>query len=108
MLAILFLILLICVCGAGAGLLTALAVWLRIIFSLLDALVQQVPRGVLLLLRLATWFAVRLLKVSRWSYLHAKRGGLWAAQHAYVWVFVWSYRLREWYVESELKKRRSA
>jgi len=31
---------------------------------------------------------------------------LWAAQHAYVWLFVWSYRLRCAYVASELKKRR--
>lgn len=103
--AILFLILLLCVLGAGAGLLAAIGVWLRIIFSLLDALVQQVPRGVMLFLRLAAWLTVRLFKLNRWGYLQAKRGSLWAAQHAYVWMFVWSYRLREWYVTSELKKR---
>lgn len=105
MLAILFLILLVCVCGAGAGLLAALAVWLRLIFSLADLLVQQIPRGVMLFLRLTTWIAVRSLKASRYLWLLAKRGGLWAAQHAYVWLFVWSYRLREWYVTSEIKKR---
>lgn len=105
MLAILFLILLVCVCGLGAGLLTALAVWLRLTFSLLDLLVQQVPRGVMLFLRLAMWLVVRSLKLYRYVWLRAKRGGLWAAQHAYVWLFVWSYRLREWYVTSELKKR---
>ena len=105
MLAVLFLILLACLFGVGAGLLAALGIWLKLIFALLDALVQQVPRGVMLFVRLATWLTVRLFKLVRYVWLHAKRGGLWAAQNAYVWLFVWSYRLRAGYVASELKRR---
>lgn len=103
--AILFLILLAVCAGVFFGAFAALAIWLRLIFALLDALVQQVPRGVMLFVRLATWTATALAKSGRWMYLQSKRVGLWGAQHAYVWLFVWSYRLREWYVASELRKR---
>jgi len=105
MIAILFLILIVCALGAGAGLLSALCSVLRLVFGLLDALVQQVPSGVALFLRLATWAVVRSAKVFRWVYGRMKRDGLWIAQHAYVWLLVWSYLLREWYVSSELKRR---
>ena len=105
MLAILFLILIACALGVGAGLLAALGVWLRLIFSLLDALVQQVPSGVMLFVRLATWLVVRSVKLARYLWLHSKRIGVAAAQRTYVSLFVWSYLLREWYVASELKKR---
>ena len=105
MFAVLLLILVVCSLGVGAGLLTALAVWFALIFKALDALVQQVPRGVMLFVRLATWLAVRLLKVCHYVWQHSKRVGLWAAQNAYVWLFVGSYRLREWYVNSEIRRR---
>lgn len=105
MLAILFLILLACLCGAGAGLLAAGAIWLRLIFTLLDLLVQQVPRGVMLFLRLATWTVVRLAKLARWAWRHSRRIGVALAQRSYVQLFVWSYLLREWYVANELRKR---
>ena len=85
--------------------LTALAVWLRLIFGLLDALVQQVPRGVALFFRLVTWLVVRSAKLTRWTWRHSRRIGVAAAQRAYVSLFVWSYLLREWYVASELRKR---
>lgn len=103
--AILFLILLAVLAGVAVGAFTALAIWLSLIVRLLDALVQQVPRGVILFVRLATWLAVRSAKACRYIWVRAKRGGLWAAQHAYVWLFVWSYRLREWYVTSEIRRR---
>lgn len=105
MLAVLFLILIACACGVGAGLLIALGVWLKLIFTILDALVQQVPRGVMLFLRLTTWLATRSVKLIRYMWVHARRGGVWAAQVAYVQLFVWSYLFREWYVTSELKRR---
>ena len=101
----LLLILATCVLGAGAGLLTALAVWLGLIFKLLDALVRQVPSGVALFFRLATWLSVRSAKLARWMWRRTRRIGVEAAQRAYVSLFVWSYLLREWYVTSELKKR---
>lgn len=105
MLAVLFLILIACLFGAGAGLLAAAAIWLRLIFTLLDLLVQQVPRGVMLFVRLATWAVVRLAKLVRYMWLQARRVGLWAAQHAYARLFVWSYRLRSAYVAGELRQR---
>lgn len=103
--ALIFLILVAVVAGVGVGAFAVLAVWLGLLFMLLDALVQQVPRGVMLFVRLATWLTVRSAKVCRYVWVHAKRGGLWAAQHAYVWLFVWSFRLREWYVSSEIRRR---
>src|ERR1700756_4356544 len=105
MLAVLFLVLIACALGVGAGLLAALGIWLRLIFALLDALVQQVPRGVLLFVRLATWLMVRSARVARYLWLHSRRIGVAAAQRVYVRLFVWSYLLREWYVNSEVKKR---
>jgi hypothetical protein len=102
---VLILILAACLLGVGAGLLTALAVWLAVIFKLLDALVQQVPRGVMLFLRLATWLVVRSLKLTRYVWLHSRRVGVWTAQVGYVQLFVWSFLLREWYVSNELRKR---
>lgn len=101
MVAILFLILLACLAGVATGVLAAAAIWLRLIFGLLDALVQQVPRGVALFCSLL----VGSIRLARAMWQQARRGGVWAAQHAYVWLFVWSFRLREWYVASELKKR---
>lgn len=103
--AILFLILLAVLAGVAVGAFTALAIWLSLIVRLLDALVQQVPRGVVLFMRLATWLAVRSARLVRYVWRQTKRGGLWAAQHAYIWLFVWSYRLREWYVAGEIKRR---
>lgn len=103
--ALIFLILVACVFGAAGGLLAALGIWLRLVFSLLDALVQQVPRGVALFFRLAYGLTVRSLKLSRWVWLHSRRIGVAAAQRAYVSLFVWSFLLRERYVASELKKR---
>jgi hypothetical protein len=105
MAVILFMILVACVLGAFSGLLAALGIWLRLIFSLLDALVQQVPRGVNLFFRLAYALVVRSVKTGRWLYRLSSRVGLWLAQHAYIWLFVWSYRLRRAYVASELRKR---
>ena len=105
MLAVLFLILIACSLGVGAGLLAALGVWLRLIFTLLDALMQQVPSGVMLFVRLATRLVVRSVKTIRYLWLHSRRIGVAVAQRAYVNLFVWSYLLREWYVTSELKKR---
>ena len=87
------------------GALTALAIWLRLIFALLDALVQQVPRGVALFFRLATRAAIGLVKLSRYLWLRSRASGVWAAQHAYVWLFIASFLFREWYVASELKRR---
>lgn len=87
------------------GALTALAIWLRLIFALLDALVQQVPRGVMLFLRLATWIVVRSVKTARYLWLRSRASGVWAAQHVYVWLFIGSFLFREWYVTSELKRR---
>jgi len=105
MVAILFLIFLACLAGAATGLSAALAIWLRLIFGALDLLVQQAPRGLNLAFRLAYGLVVRLVRAARVLYRSTKRGGLWAAQHAYVWLFVWSYRLRRAYVASELRKR---
>jgi len=102
---ILFLILIACLLGVGAGLLTALAVWLRLIFGLLDALVQQVPRGVALFFRIATWLSVRSAKLARYVWSNSRRIGVALAQRCYVRLFVWSFLLREWYVASELRKR---
>jgi len=104
--AMIFLMLLVVIAGAGFGAFAALAVWLRLIFSLLDLLVQQVPRGLNLAFRLAYRLMARSVRAALVLRRLAKRGGLWAAQHAYVWLFVWSYRLRRAYVASELKKRR--
>ena len=100
--ALIFLLLLVSIAGVGVGLLAALAIYLRLLFSLIDALVQQVPRGITLFCRLL----VRSVRAARVLHRLMKRGGLWVAQHAYVWLFVWSYRLRRAYVASELKKRR--
>ena len=105
MVPILFLILIACLLGVGAGLLTALAVWLRLIFALLDALVQQVPRGVMLFVSLATWLVAASVKLVCYVWSNSRRIGVVAAQRAYVSLFVWSYLLREWYVASELRKR---
>jgi len=85
--------------------LAALGIWLRLIFGLLDALVQQVPRGVALFFRLITWLSVLSVKLLRWTWRHSRRIGVAVAQRAYVSLFVWSYLLREWYVMSELRKR---
>jgi len=84
---------------------SALGIWLRLIFGLLDALVQQVPGGVALFFRLVTWLSVRSAKLARWAWRQSRRVGIAAAQHAYVSLFVWSFLLREWYVTSELRKR---
>ena len=105
MFAVLLLILVACSLGVGAGLLTALAIWLALIFKALGLLVQQVPRGMMLFIRLAMWLTVRSAKVCRYVWQSAKHVGLWGAQNACVWLFVGSYRLREWYVSSELKRR---
>ncbi|HWT34745.1 MAG TPA: hypothetical protein VN289_00605 [Paraburkholderia sp.] len=103
--ALLFLIAIACFAGAACGLLAALGIWLRLVFTLLDALVQQVPSGVMLFVRLATWCVVRLAKLARWLHINGKRCGLWCAQHAYLWLFVGSYLLREWYVTREVRER---
>lgn len=105
MVAVLILILAACLLGVGMGLLTALAIWLAVIFKLLDALVQQAPRGVMLFTRLATWLVVRSVVLVRRAWLHSRRIGLWSARASYTQLFVWSYLLREWYVSSELRKR---
>lgn len=103
--ALIFLFFVVVCAGVGFGALAALGIWLRLIFGLLDALVQQVPRGVALFFRLATWLSVRSTKLARWIWLQSRRIGVAAAQRAYVSLFVWSYLLREWYVASELRKR---
>lgn len=105
MIAVLFLILLVCMFGAGAAMLSTTVTCLRAMFALLDAFVQQVPRGVMLFLRLATWTVVRLVKASRYLWRHSRRIGVAVAQHVYVWLFVGSFLLREWYVANELKHR---
>lgn len=105
MIAFLFLILLVCMLGASATILSATVTILRAVFSLLDALVQQVPSGVMLFIRLATWVTVRLARLSRYLWVHARRIGVAGAQRGHAAFFVWSYLLREWYVASELKKR---
>ena len=104
--AMISLMLCVVVVSVGVGAFAVLAIWLKLIFSLLDALVQQVPRGLHLFFRLTYGFVVRSVRVALVLRRLAKRGGLRAAQHAYVWLFVWSYRLRCAYVTSELKKRR--
>lgn len=105
MLAILFLILIACLCGAGASLLTAAVVCTRAVFALLDALVQQVPSGVMLFVRLAVWASKWLAKLVRCVWLRVRRIGVWAAQHVHASMFVRSAQLREWYVASELRRR---
>jgi len=103
--AMIFLFFVVVCAGVGFGALAALGIWLRLIFGLLDALVQQVPRGVALFFRLTTWLSVRSAKLARWAWLQSRRIGVAVAQRVYVSLFVWSYLLREWYVASEIRKR---
>lgn len=91
------------ICGLGA--MASVGVLLKLFFELVTACLNGGARGAVLFFRLTTWAAVRLIKLARALSRWAKRRGLWAAQHAYVWLFVWSYRLRTWYVSSELRKR---
>lgn len=103
---ILILFLAVCALAVGAGLLTALAIWLRLIFGLLDLLVQQVPRGVWLFLALAYSLAVGLIKTTRYLWLRVRPGLKAAALRTYVWCFVWGYHIREWYVANEIRNRK--
>jgi hypothetical protein len=100
-----FLIVLIVLVAAATGCATFFVASVMLLCVALDAFANALLRGSWLFLRLATWCVVRFAKLTLWAYSHAKRVGLWGAQHAYVWLFVVSFRLRQWYVASELRRR---
>lgn len=106
MFAVLFIVVAAC-CGALViGAATTVAVWAAMLFVLLDRLVQEVPRGIWLFLRLAYSLAKGLFLAVWYLWCVARPKVRRGALIVYVWAFVWCYHVREWYIANELKTRK--
>lgn len=110
--ALIALFLLVAFVFMGAGILAFVLAIIRSLWLGTEAIMNGVPRGVWLflrivakVLRLTTWAVVRLVRVSRWLHSVACVGGLWLAWAGYSAALSVTYCLREWYAESEARKR---